>query len=58
MSRVGDILTITVDLGVKGDMSKSGKSIVLASTEGNQKITPEPTDKGSTIFAGINIYKI
>ena len=46
----GNILTIKVDLTKTFGASKSGKSIVIASTEGNQAVAPG-------IKAGINIYK-
>ena len=48
----GDVLTITVDLSKKFGTSKSGKSIVIASTEGNVSVEGHPEIK-----AGINIYK-
>ena len=48
----GDILTITVDLSKKFGTSKSGKSIVIASTEGNVSVEGHPEIK-----AGINVYK-
>ena len=48
----GDILTITVDLSKKFGTSKSGKSIVIASTEGNISVEGHPEIK-----AGINVYK-
>ncbi|KKP51033.1 MAG: hypothetical protein UR43_C0028G0004 [candidate division TM6 bacterium GW2011_GWF2_33_332] len=48
----GNILTITVDLSVKGSPSKSGKSIVLASTLGNKKV-----DGTEDTFIGLNVYK-
>jgi hypothetical protein len=57
IKRSGSILNITVDLAVKGEMSKSGKSIVLASTEGNIKLPSDAEDKGQEIFIGLNIYK-
>ena len=52
MTVSGDILTIKVDLSQSFGRSASGKSIIIASTEGNQTI-PENAD----IKAGINIYK-
>jgi hypothetical protein len=58
MKRTGNILTITVDLGVKGEQSKSGKSIVLASTQGNISVPAEPSDLGAAIKIGLNIYKV
>ena len=48
----GNILTITVDLSKKFGTSKSGKSIVIASTEGNISVEGHPEIK-----AGINVYK-
>jgi len=48
---VKNILTITVDLSKKGEASKSGKSIVIASTTGNI-----PVGDG-THMIGLNIYK-
>ena len=45
----GKKLVITVDLEHRGDVSKSGKTIRVASTEGNV-----PIEGGVT--AGINIY--
>ena len=47
-----DILTITVDLSLSGEVSKSGKSKVIASTKGNVKIDPE-----KNIYLGLNVYK-
>ena len=46
----GNILTITVDLSTGGHMSASGKSTVIASTEGNQTVKDD-------IKMGVNIYK-
>jgi hypothetical protein len=48
----GDILTITVDVSKDFGKSASGKSIIIASTEGNISI-PEKED----IKIGLNIYK-
>lgn len=47
-----NILTITVDLSKDFGNSKSGKSQVIASSEGNQKI--EGTED---IKLGLNIYR-
>lgn len=51
MKVVGDILTITVDLSKEYGESGSGKSIVIASTEGNVSV---PEKDGIKI--GLNIY--
>lgn len=48
----GTKLHITVDLSVNGEPSKSGKSIIVATTEGNADV---PGQKGMKI--GLNIYK-
>jgi hypothetical protein len=47
----GDILTIKIDLSQRFGKSSSGKSIIIASTEGNQSI-PNNDD----IKIGLNIY--
>ena len=48
----GKVLTITIDLSVKGNASASGKSLVLASTKGNVEI---PGAAG--VKLGVNVYK-
>lgn len=48
----GTMLTITVDLSKEFGMSSSGKSMIIASTEGNVSI-PEKEE----IKIGLNIYK-
>jgi hypothetical protein len=47
-----NILTITVDLSKEFGPSKSGKTIIIASSEGNQKI-----ENGNGAIMGLNIYK-
>ena len=47
-----NILTITVDISKEYSKSASGKSIIIASTEGNVSI-PEKED----IKIGLNIYR-
>lgn len=47
----GNILTIKVDLTKEFGPSASGKTIIVASTEGNQSL-PERTEK-----IGLNVYK-
>ena len=49
--KTGTILTITVDLSHKGTPSASGKSIVIASSKGNQVIDAE-----KKIYLGLNVY--
>jgi len=52
MKVTGNILTITVDVSKDFGKSSSGKSVVIATTEGNVTI-PETDD----IKIGLNIYK-
>jgi hypothetical protein len=52
MKVTGNILTITVDISKDFGKSASGKSVMIASTEGNVSI-PEKED----IKIGLNIYK-
>lgn len=48
----GNILTITVDLSKEFGLSSSGKSMIIASTEGNQ-----PVEGKEEVKIGLNIYK-
>jgi hypothetical protein len=48
----GDILTIKVDLSKDFGPSASGKTIIIASSEGNQSL-PEHEE----IKIGLNVYK-
>ena len=48
----GNILTIKVDISKTFGASKSGKSIVIATTEGNADVADAPGVK-----MGLNIYK-
>jgi len=52
MVRKDNVLTITVDLSKKGTPSSTGKSLVIASTNGNQ-----PIEGGGDIMVGVNVYK-
>jgi hypothetical protein len=52
MKLSGNILTITVDISKEFGKSSSGKSIIIASTEGNVSI-PEKED----IKIGLNVYR-
>ncbi len=52
MKLTGNILTITVDVSKDFGKSSSGKSVIIASTEGNVSI-PEKND----IKIGLNVYK-
>ncbi len=48
----GNTLTIKVDLSKEFGPSSSGKTIIIASTEGNQSV---PGNEGIKI--GLNVYK-
>lgn len=52
MKLEGDILTIKVDVTKEFGPSSSGKTIIIASTEGNISI-PEKDD----VKIGLNVYK-
>lgn len=51
MTVQGDKLTITVDLAAPGKPSASGKTTVIASTHGNQKLD------GRNEYIGLNLYR-
>ena len=51
MTVVGNLLTLTVDLSKSFGPSASGKTIIVASTEGNVTI-PGRTEK-----VGLNVYR-
>ena len=51
MTTEGNILTITVDLSQRFGKSSSGKSIIVASTEGNKSIPGK-----EEIKIGLNVY--
>ena len=48
----GDILTIKVDLSQRFGESSSGKSLIIATTEGNK-----PIPDMDAVFIGLNIYQ-
>ena len=50
----GSILTITVDLSKKQGLSKSGKSNIIASTQGNISISGKD---GKETKVGLNVYE-
>ncbi|MBD3229656.1 MAG: hypothetical protein GF329_15855 [Candidatus Lokiarchaeota archaeon] len=49
----GDILTLKIDLSKELGESKSGKSIIVASTRGNKRIEDYEKKK---IMLGVNCY--
>ena len=49
ISQEGGKLIITVDLSKEFGRSSSGKTTIVASTEGNQKV--------GDVFVGLNVYK-
>jgi hypothetical protein len=48
----GEILTIKINLAEDFGSSRTGKSRIIASTEGNQEVEGKPG-----VFVGINCYK-
>jgi hypothetical protein len=50
VEKKGNSLVFTVDLSTKVGDSKSGKSVVIATTGGN-------VDVGDGIMVGLNVYK-
>jgi len=52
MSVTGDRLTIVVDLSKEGKDSSTGKSIIIASTEGNM-----PVPGRENIKVGLNVFR-
>jgi len=52
MKLAGNILTISVDLTKQFGLSSSGKSLIIASTEGNISVEGKEEVK-----VGLNIYK-
>lgn len=54
MTVKGDVLTITVNLKESFGPSASGKSIAIASTDGNQAV---PGFEAAGFKIGLNVYK-
>lgn len=52
MSVKDDVLTIRVKLNAKTSKSASGKSLIIATTQGNK-----PVDGAEGVIMGLNIYK-
>jgi len=52
MSIEGNILTIKVDLSKEFGPSSSGKTVIIASSEGNQSVPGKETVK-----IGLNVYR-
>jgi hypothetical protein len=52
LSLAGDILTIRVDLSQTFGPSSSGKTTIIASTEGNVTVAPDRDEK-----IGLNVYR-
>lgn len=52
LERKGDTLVITIDLSKSFGPSKTGKSTIVASSEGNMRV-PGSDDA----FVGVNVYK-
>jgi hypothetical protein len=50
----GNSLTITCDLTANHGLSKSGKTQIIATTEGNQTVAEV---NGEKVVLGLNLYK-
>ncbi len=48
----GDKLIVEMDLTAEQEESKSGKSMIIASTRGNKRVI-----KGKDIMLGLNLYE-
>jgi hypothetical protein len=46
----GDTLTLTIDLSAKAEPSGSGKTMIIATTQGNKKVNEE-------VIVGLNVYR-
>lgn len=46
----GDVLTIVIDLSAKTEPSGSGKTLIVASTQGNKRVNGD-------VFLGLNAYR-
>lgn len=55
LKQEGAILTVKIDLGKSFGPSASGKTVIIASTEGNVKVGKDST--GADVIMGLNIYK-
>jgi hypothetical protein len=55
LSVENDVLTLKIDLTKDFGLSKSGKTVIIASTEGN--ITVEDHNVSSMVKLGVNCYK-
>jgi hypothetical protein len=51
----GKVLKIEINLDVPGMPSKTGKSVIIASTEGNKSLPGNITDQDFKI--GLNVYR-
>lgn len=54
MTVEGDILTIKIDISKDFGLSSSGKSVIIASTDGNKSV---PALGKEDIKIGVNVYR-
>lgn len=52
----GDILTIKVDLTKDFGPSKSGKTRIVASSEGNKPVEWDGAPEGKKVMLGLNLF--
>jgi hypothetical protein len=55
ISKDGKTLTLVIDLTATGEPSASGKTLVFATTGGNQQIAQD--GNGRPIYLGLNVYR-
>ena len=53
----GNILTITCDISQPGEQSASGKSKVIATTQGNVPVPNTGGKSGVNLKLGLNLYR-
>jgi len=46
----GNILTLEIDISKRGQLSKTGKTIIVAKTTGNKRVT------GTEVFFGLTAF--
>jgi len=57
MSVEGNILTIKVDLTKEFGHSSSGKTTIIASSEGNVELSDKVSNGSEGVYMGLNVYK-
>ena len=53
----GNILTIEIDLSKDFGLSKSGKTTIIATSEGNVELSDKVSNGSAGVYMGLNVYK-